>query len=458
LASALRHQGEETLHVHDMEVFAFGHEARAPLGDSGIDDQLQLCFRPSFRDRLVHLMLAVARITPASHMAYFIDPYVFRLLTASIVSHAQGAGPDKQKIWLTPPTSQVTLAPGELNHCCSVCFIQIIDVAGVQMRTVRSMSFPCLPTASIKRKRIVFLYVHGMSTADAIEKEIQTVDRCLATVMTSVLQHNQQIPLAYHFHALTFHHLIEKDQDRRMEAHRERNGWWNALKETVLMRFPMAMAYWVEPAVRAEVNRSFREQLASLGRKYRSTTDDVHFMIMGYTVGGMIASFVLGEIQAENGYLLPEPHASLNLHSLITLGCPMAWFGDANYYPLPAWPREQLAQKTGGWTNVLYHRDINAVPLRVCHPKLHRSVQRDIILQEHQSFNTPQFLEPPVKPSFLSAGGLSKRIYSQAKTWSAAALAFTPCQEMFASLNGAYLNDAHVWQEVEKSVQDVIHM
>lgn len=299
----------------------------------------------------------------------------------------------------------------------------------------------------------MFLYIHGMSTKSVIESEIRKVDRCLSATFNSIMGTERNRPISYELYAVTYYHLIEKDQEKRLAAMKE-TSWWRNIKETVLTRFPIAMSYWTEPKVRQKVNESFRSNLQSLIAKYKNDEDEVHFVVLGYTVGSIISSFVLGELQAETGSLLPSTSEKKNtdrvhMHALYTIGSPIGWFGNADYFTLPKWGQKKY--KHSGWTNMYYLRDIHAIPLKQCSSIYHRCVDRELAF-------------PTFQPHPSVTCTLEKRLSSWSPwQWMCntvndvadIALRHHLMRELLASVNGAYLEDVQVWTEIECMLREL---
>ena len=181
-------------------------------------------------------------------------------------------------------------------------------------------------TSSQRTTRFVFLYLHGMSTVTIVDKEIAMFGHHLHRRMVALHQKHRQ-PFSYDYHALLYHHLVEESEELRMRAHRAYNSIWDTIKEVVLTRFPVAMAYWTEPQLRREAHRSIKRILGELSEHYaRNEQEDVRVILVGYTSGSLVSSLALGEIYHETGSLLPEGDATnMVLHALLTLGCPLPW-------------------------------------------------------------------------------------------------------------------------------------
>ena len=98
LASALRHQGEETSHVEDFEVFPLTTTSKTT----------------SVYERLQQAAFVALRMLPACHMCYFFDPAVFETMNEHIqralvtVSEVK-CGKRAKRIWSTPPPSSADL-------------------------------------------------------------------------------------------------------------------------------------------------------------------------------------------------------------------------------------------------------------------------------------------------------------------------------------------------------------
>ena len=320
----------------------------------------------------------------------------------------------------------------------------------VRLQAVRDMDLPNVPYQP--HKRIVVLYLHGMSNSATIQEEIRHVDQSLSVIMSELLRKGHR-GFSYHLFALTYHHLIEKDQSTRMKAH-TRWGIWDAIKKTVLTRFPIAMCYWTESTIRREINRACKRILKELTERFSSEDEEVSFIVVGYTTGSIVSSLVLGELWKEQkGSLLPDIGRShqTKLYALFTLGCPLPWFGDASDFQLPRWSSEENARyQYSGWTNFLYRRDIHSIPLRKCAPCLAEAVRRDVEIAQFEPLPCPQYQQGPTKQPRRS---LTRRLIKMGGRFVSE---WTPIPELLASLNGCYLQDKLVWQEIGKAMEELL--
>lgn len=123
LASELRLQGQETSHVHDIELFAL-HAAQYGLMDN--HSSVKTKFESSWRGLILHSALALVRVTPASHMLYFLDPYFFHHAATTmhqhICSHIDQPIRIRKKLWSTPPPSSPDLCEFNLSYLLKYYF------------------------------------------------------------------------------------------------------------------------------------------------------------------------------------------------------------------------------------------------------------------------------------------------------------------------------------------------
>lgn len=356
LSSALRHQMEVVGAVEDLEVWpvhpmrskllAFAGQRRPSFGH-GATSSASRTFpqRPwTIFGQLVELadgvytlvvdgLVAIARLTPACHMFYFHDRVVLdailraidesletsrkvrrREIVSLVDSVAILATPKSraQSIWATPPSSMSDLLAEDA-----------LAEEAVQCCLVQTSEGSRAAAASLKAPRFAFVYVHGMSTDDLAQNEINSFVQHLQHVVTS---DSNMMTTAYDVHALTYHHIVERSRDQRMRANAF-SGLWDTVKHIILKRFPVALAYWSEPLIRRVVHRGIHDHLAGLVRTYEERGEkDVCIVMVGYATGGMVTALALGDLYREFGRLLPVKSEHVRLHALVTLGCPLPWY------------------------------------------------------------------------------------------------------------------------------------
>lgn len=453
LASALRHQGLELSHVEDIEL---------PYKDHAM---IRRCEWIDFCYALVkQYVLSWVSATPFSHMMYFIDDQVYDILHHRIqrvvAMRQKGAWPS-----ISSETAAVRKEDSEVGFESSVEPVRLECLLRVKDDDIVS-SFD-EPSVNAEATNWVFVYVHGMSTPDLIATENAIVQSCFAKCMDAVSRQVGTAKLQYSLYSLTYHHLMDKDKHIRMTAYdrppapspyakpRGRNRW-QAIKDMVMTRFPIAMAYWTEKQVRDQIHEAIRDILEPLCRS--STGRPTRVVVLAYSAGCLVATRALGEWHEES----QEYQGSMRLNKvdgLVTVGNPINWFGDVGSFALPSWSSDER----WGWFNFCYQRDVTAVPLKPSHRVLNDRITGEVVLEKHESYlscgsvMTGTYLSTMSRryiralfPRWSRDGGVTW-LEGVLDCWRWA-VSKVGVNEWTACLNGAYLDDKSIWQAIENRI------
>jgi hypothetical protein len=272
-----------------------------------------------------------------------------------------------------------------------------------------------------------------MSTGESVAKEESIIAHNYRHLIARLeLTISPKRSLSHELVSISYHHQMDADAKIRQRSPTSPNAFpkflffipflswimrlagclsWELARKWIQARCPIAMSYWSEPSVRRRIDKSLIQQVHILYDDASETHPDVRFVFISYTIGSIVTSLALGQIERHHPALFDK------VQDHVTLGCPIGWFGNVQRMELPS----------RKWTNFYYRQDVCATPLR---PSL--GCVADISIPMHVSYapNGQNILVRSVL-WFISLFGLL---------------------EFFGAINGLYLSDAAVWNHIESSI------
>ena len=116
-------------------------------------------------------------------------------------------------------------------------------------------------------------------------------------------------------------------------------------------------------------------------------------------------------------------------------------FGNVEELRFPSNDLWSMENQSSGWINFFYRHDACGVPLRPCSSTLADSVDKDVELERY----VPAKQQHPRHSSETNPSG-NTSLFRQCALY---LTAYIP-EDVLASVNGCYLRDRNVWQELER--------
>ncbi|KAI8619888.1 hypothetical protein BC830DRAFT_1164971 [Chytriomyces sp. MP71] len=335
-------------------------------------------------------------------------------------------------------------------------------VAGDELDAVTITQIARYPTGPVmfkneKHHHFVFVYVHGMSSPIEIAHEWKLVhDGFLKTCRKSGSQVSAEV------HGLLYGNMLKpimRIHERTLGEKRINPVAWDfdlyrGMKRMVLMQFPVALAFWSEPQFRQIVIDDAAEELNFLvsrvvreeAQRSHGVQAEVHVVMMGYATGSLPMLLSLGEFQRRFGNDSYSMFGRVRavVDGAVTLGAPLSWFGSVGQLvtlgSLPVFPTDARM----GWKNYWFLEDIFANPVEEAEAS---EYVQNLAMENHQPFSQKSLL-------FKSAPAYAYLALRGTLTFLTGVS--LPAREAAACLNGMYLDEAQVWEDIASFMKTCI--